>query len=97
MGTEVLTALDMKSCIFWDITPCSALKANRHFGEKCRLILKMEVTCSCETSIEFRWIIRRYIQEERTFEVMLTFDLRNLLFLQSSQLWILDFVCFQFM
>jgi hypothetical protein len=29
---EVLTAVVMKSTIFWDITPCSPLKVNRHFG-----------------------------------------------------------------
>jgi hypothetical protein len=30
---EVLTAVVMKSSIFWDITPCSPLKVNRSFGE----------------------------------------------------------------
>jgi hypothetical protein len=32
IGFEVLTAVVMKSSIFWDITPCSLLKVNRHFG-----------------------------------------------------------------
>jgi hypothetical protein len=27
-GFEVLTAVDMKSTIFWDITPCCPLKVN---------------------------------------------------------------------
>jgi hypothetical protein len=27
IGSEVLTAVVMKSTIFWDITPCSPLKA----------------------------------------------------------------------
>jgi hypothetical protein len=31
-GFEVLTAVDMKSSIFWDITPCNPSKANRSFG-----------------------------------------------------------------
>jgi hypothetical protein len=33
----VLTEIVMKSSIFWDITPCSPLKLNRHFGETYRL------------------------------------------------------------
>jgi hypothetical protein len=28
VGFEVLTAVAMKSSIFWDITPCSVLKVN---------------------------------------------------------------------
>jgi hypothetical protein len=32
VGIEVLTAVVMKSCVFWDITPCSLLKNNRFFG-----------------------------------------------------------------
>jgi hypothetical protein len=28
---------DLKSSIFWDITPCSPLKVNRRFGGTCRL------------------------------------------------------------
>jgi hypothetical protein len=34
---EALTAVVMKSPIFWDITPCSPLKVNRRFGGTCRL------------------------------------------------------------
>jgi hypothetical protein len=34
IGFEVLTKVVMKGTIFWDITPCSPLKANQHFGEK---------------------------------------------------------------
>jgi hypothetical protein len=30
LGFEILTAADMKSSIFWDITSCSLLKDNRH-------------------------------------------------------------------
>jgi hypothetical protein len=33
-GFEVLRAVFMKSTIFWDITPYSLLKVNRHFGGK---------------------------------------------------------------
>jgi hypothetical protein len=32
LGFEVLTAVVMKSSIFWHITSCSSLKVNRHFG-----------------------------------------------------------------
>jgi hypothetical protein len=37
---EVLTAVVMKGSIFWDITPCSSLKVNRHFGRTYRLHLQ---------------------------------------------------------
>jgi hypothetical protein len=33
---EVLTAVVMKSTVFWDITLCSRLKVNRRFGETYR-------------------------------------------------------------
>jgi hypothetical protein len=32
IGFEVLTAVVIKSTIFWDITPCSPLSVNRRFG-----------------------------------------------------------------
>jgi hypothetical protein len=37
---EVLTAVVMKSTIFWDITPCSPLSVNRRFGGTCRTHLQ---------------------------------------------------------
>jgi hypothetical protein len=40
VGFEVLTAVDVKSKIFWDITPCSPLKVNRRFGRTSRLHLE---------------------------------------------------------
>jgi hypothetical protein len=40
IGFEVLTAVVMKSSVFWDITPCSSLKVNRCFGGTCRLHLQ---------------------------------------------------------
>jgi hypothetical protein len=40
VGFRVLTAVVMKSSIFWDITPCSPLKVNRRFGGTCRLHLQ---------------------------------------------------------
>jgi hypothetical protein len=35
LGFEVLTAVVMKSSIFWDITPYVPFKINRHFGGTC--------------------------------------------------------------
>jgi hypothetical protein len=40
VGTEVLTAVVMKSSILWDITPCSPLKIKWCFGGICRLHLQ---------------------------------------------------------
>jgi hypothetical protein len=34
-GYEILTAVFIKSSIFWDIAPCSPLKVNRLFGVTC--------------------------------------------------------------
>jgi hypothetical protein len=74
----------LKSSVFLDITPCSLLKVNRHFGRTYHLrlqfatcfilvscmayslILKMEATCSSETSAGFRWTTWHYIQDHRT-------------------------------
>jgi hypothetical protein len=96
VGFEVLTAVLIKSSVFWDITPCSPLKVKPTFrrnisppslgsknkteqetrlkagGKQSRTCsvyfstLKMEATCSSETSIYFQRIIRRYIREDRT-------------------------------
>jgi hypothetical protein len=34
-------SLNMKNCVFWDITPYSPLKVNRRLGGKCRLYLHL--------------------------------------------------------
>jgi hypothetical protein len=39
VGFEVLTAVVMKSYIFWDMTPCSPLKVSLRSGGTCRLNL----------------------------------------------------------
>jgi hypothetical protein len=45
LGFEVLTAVVMKSSVFWDIMPCSLLKVNQHFGGTCRYFpLKRQLT-----------------------------------------------------
>jgi hypothetical protein len=39
VGFQVLTAVDMKSLIFWDIMLCSSMKVNRHFrGTYCHYL-----------------------------------------------------------
>jgi hypothetical protein len=50
-GFEVLTAVIMKSTIFWDMTPCSPLKFNRRFGGT-RLHLRIEEYATQETSVK---------------------------------------------
>jgi hypothetical protein len=40
VGFEVFTAVVMKSVIFWEMTPCSALSFNRRFGGTYRLHLQ---------------------------------------------------------
>jgi hypothetical protein len=72
----------MKSSVFWDITPCSPLKVNRSFGwtyRKQSLLfaslwflsstLKMEATCSSETSFYFRRTTRPYSPEYKTLGI----------------------------
>jgi hypothetical protein len=44
VGFEVLTAVVMKSTIFWDITSCSPLKVNRRFGRTYRLHLMRRIS-----------------------------------------------------
>jgi hypothetical protein len=40
VGFEVFTAVVMKGIIFWDMTPCSLLSANRRLGGTYRLHLQ---------------------------------------------------------
>jgi hypothetical protein len=69
--SEVLTAMVMMSSVFWDITPCSPLEINRRFGGTFRLLLlppysstvKVEASCSSETSVDFQLTTRRCIPE----------------------------------
>jgi hypothetical protein len=37
VGFEVITAVVMKSSIFWDITPCNSLEIKRRFGGTCHI------------------------------------------------------------
>jgi hypothetical protein len=52
---EVLTAVVMKSSIFWDTTPCSPLKVNRHFGGIVRLHLQGRRVSEARNQRESRW------------------------------------------
>jgi hypothetical protein len=76
---EVLTAVAMKSSIFWDISLCSPLNVNRRFGGTCRFHLQGNQhkagskqslqtcsTCSSETSADFQRNTRRDIPVDRT-------------------------------
>jgi hypothetical protein len=40
VGFEILTAVVLKSSIFWDIIPCSPLNVNQHFRGTCYLRLQ---------------------------------------------------------
>jgi hypothetical protein len=41
VGVEAVTAVIMKSYIFWDITLSSPLKLSQRFGRICRLLLQV--------------------------------------------------------
>jgi hypothetical protein len=43
VGFEVLTALVMKTSIFWDITSCGPLKVHRRFAVTCRLHIQCQI------------------------------------------------------
>jgi hypothetical protein len=74
VGFAVLTAVVMKSTIFWDIMPCSPLKVNRELPPAFTLVsclaysstLKVEAICSSETSVRFQRTTRRYIPGDST-------------------------------
>jgi hypothetical protein len=52
---EALTAVNMKSSIFWDITACSPLKVNWRFGGTCRLHLQGPRISRTRNQRERRW------------------------------------------
>jgi hypothetical protein len=81
-----LISLVMKAYIFWNITPCSPLKVNRPFGGTSRDLLviclmlvfclayfstlRMEMTCSSETSIDFQRTTLHYVPEDRALHLL---------------------------
>jgi hypothetical protein len=52
---QVLTAVVMKSSIFWDITPSSLLKVNRRFGGTCYLHFQVRRLSRARNQCESRW------------------------------------------
>jgi hypothetical protein len=60
--------VDMKTAVFWDITPCDPFKIIWHFGGTCRLHLqgKRWRWRPTETSVDFQWTAWCYIPEGRT-------------------------------
>jgi hypothetical protein len=50
VGFEVLTAVVMKSIIFWDMTPCNLLSCNRRFGGNIASNFRVEEIISARTS-----------------------------------------------
>jgi hypothetical protein len=55
VGFKVLTAVVMKSTIFWDITPCSPLKIDWRFGGIYRLHLQGRRIIRARNQRESRW------------------------------------------
>jgi hypothetical protein len=94
--------MDMKSFIFWDITPCSPLKVN---GKPCLPPVFMLGSCSAysstlnmeeesysETSVDFQRTTGRYIQKDRTLQMFRCWPFPPLAFRkpssrQSSCMW----------
>jgi hypothetical protein len=64
-GSEVLTAVLMKSTIFWD-TKLGLSPAFTLVSYSASSTLKMEATCSSETSADFQRTTRRYIPQDNT-------------------------------
>jgi hypothetical protein len=51
----------MKNTVFWDITTCSPLKANRHFGEIYRLHFQARIY-RASFQLEIRWKADRFLR-----------------------------------
>jgi hypothetical protein len=80
VGFDVRPPVVMKSCVFWDITPCSPLKVNRRFVGACRatyfhagFLLSLffdpgDGGDMCLRNVGWQRTTRRYIPEDRTLE-----------------------------
>jgi hypothetical protein len=69
-GLEFLTAVVIKTSIFWDITPYSLMKVKGTFRRNTSphfraysSALNMKAKCSSETSANFHRTTQRYIQK----------------------------------
>jgi hypothetical protein len=69
VGFEVLTAVVMKSTLFWDITPYSLLKVNRRFGETYRLHLQVWRIIRARNQRESGWFLTRLISTLKIEEI----------------------------
>jgi hypothetical protein len=77
----VLTAVVMKSSIFWDIMPCSSVKVKLSACSRWILLgltIGSEATCSSETSAYFHRCKWRCIPEDRSLHV--TFDIVEIMY-----------------
>jgi hypothetical protein len=89
----------VKSTIFWDITPCSPLKVNRHFGGTYRLLLQgrrisrarnqRESRWQAETSVDTQRTTRRYIPEDSTLYNLRCENLKSYIGLLFSEVRLL--------
>jgi hypothetical protein len=89
VGFEVLTAVVMKSIIFWGITQCSLLKVIGRFGGTYRLHLQGRRISRARNQLESRWkapaftmvafqrSTRYYIPEDRTLQMVNRLNVRK--------------------
>jgi hypothetical protein len=54
---EIPTAMVMKNCVFWDITPHSQLKVNGRFGGRCPLHLEGRRTSKARKQLLSLWFL----------------------------------------
>jgi hypothetical protein len=48
----ILTMMDMKNSVFWDITPCSPLQVNRRFRGRIACIFRVEEEAEQDTNVK---------------------------------------------
>jgi hypothetical protein len=89
-GFKVLTAVAIKSTIYWDITPCSPLKVNRRFGESFRPHLQVRRTNQARNQCESKWRWRRCVPPKCRW----TFNGQHDVISQKIVLFILDGIRF---
>jgi hypothetical protein len=73
----------LKSTIFWDITPCSPLKANRRFVATYRLHLQGRRIRRTRNHRENRWQAQGYIPEDSTLHNHCCKNLKSYMFIMS--------------
>jgi hypothetical protein len=63
--SRVKVFVQLKSSVFWDITPYSPFKTNQRFGEICRLHLHSRSISHAGNEGENSWQAERYTSEDR--------------------------------